>query len=127
MIIKQLSIFLQNKVGRFNDILMLLGDAGINLKAFTVSESSDYGILRLITDDQYRAKEVLLGNSYAVSTTEVVYLECGDYPGELSQYMKKVADANISIEYMYAFSDGDKARVIIRTDDIERCDEVLRK
>ncbi len=125
MIIKQLSIFLQNKVGRFNDILKLLGDAGINLQAFTVNENSDYGILRLITDNQYRAKEVLLSSSYAVSTTDVVYLECKDVPGELSQHMRKLAEENISIEYMYAFSDAGKAHVIIRTDDIEKCDKLL--
>lgn len=125
MIIKQLSIFLNNEIGRFTEVTQLLAEAGINLRAFTLSEVSDFGILRLITDNNDKAIATLQSHSYAVSTTEVVYLEMDDTPGTLANNIAKLSDAGISVEYMYAFSQGDMASVVIRTNDIHRCNEVV--
>ena len=125
MIIDQLSIFLNNAVGRVTEVTTILGKAGVNLKAFTLSESSDFGILRLITENTEKAAEVLLENHFAVNRTKVVYLELGDTPGALSQCIQKVSDAGVSIEYMYAFSTGNAASVVIRTEDVERCNALI--
>jgi len=126
MLIKQLSIFLENKKGRFTEVAKLLGEAGVNMSAFTVSESSDFGILRLIVSDTDTAIRALRDKLYAVSVTEVVCLYCPNEPGALAQAMDIITQAGIFIEYMYAFSQGDTAHVIIRPDNISRCVEVLQ-
>ena len=126
MLIKQLSIFLENKKGRFTEVAKILGDAGVNMSAFTVSENSDFGILRLIVSDADKAIQALRDNLYAVSTTDVVCLYCPHQPGALAKAMEIITKAGIFIEYMYAFSQGDSAHVIIRPDDINRCVEVLQ-
>jgi hypothetical protein len=126
MLIKQLSIFLENKKGRFTEVARILGEAGVNMSAFTVSESSDFGILRLIVSDTDKAIAVLREQLYAVSITEVVCLHCPNQPGALAKAMDIITQAGIFIEYMYAFSQGDSAHVIIRPDEIERCVEVLQ-
>jgi hypothetical protein len=125
MIIKQLSIFLNNKIGRFADVIRILASENINLQAFTVSESSDFGILRLIVDDADRATSVLRDASFAVSQTDVVLIETPDTPGSLSPAIDMLTNAGISIEYMYAFSSNNRAKVVIRTNDIARCEELL--
>ncbi len=125
MIIQQLSIFLNNEIGRFTEVTHILAEAGVNLQAFTLSEVSDFGILRLITDNNEKAIATLQAHSYAVSTTEVVYLELPDRPGTLAKSIEKLSDAGISVEYMYAFSQGNTASVVIRTDDIRQCNDVV--
>ena len=125
MIIKQLSIFLNNKIGRFADVIRILASENINLQAFTVSESSDFGILRLIVDDADRATSVLRDASFAVSQTDVVLIETPDTPGSLSPAIDMLTNAGLSIEYMYAFSSNNRAKVVIRTNDIARCEELL--
>ncbi len=126
MLIKQLSIFLENKKGRFTEVAKILGEAGINMSAFTVSESSDFGILRLIVSDTDKAIQVLREKLYAVSITDVVCLFCPNQPGALVKALNIITEAGIFIEYMYAFSQGDSAHVIIRPDDVEKCAEVLK-
>lgn len=126
MLIKQLSIFLENKKGRFTEVAKLLGEAGVNMSAFTVSENSDFGILRLIVSDTEKALEVLRSNLYAVSVAEVVCLHCPNQPGALARAMQIITDAGVFIEYMYAFSQGDAANVILRADNVEKCAEALK-
>ena len=127
MIIKQLSIFLNNEIGRFTEVTRILAEAGVNLQAFTLSEVSDFGILRLITDNNEKAIAILQENSYAVSTTDVVYIELPDRPGTLAKSIQKISDAGISVEYMCAFSQGNTASVVIRTDDVRQCNDVISK
>ena len=126
MLIKQLSIFLENKKGRFTEVAKILGEAGVNMTAFTVSENSDFGILRLIVSDTEKAIQVLRDRLYAVSVTDVVCLHCPNEPGALAKAMDIITAAGIFVEYMYAFSQGEAANVIIRPDNIERSSEVLR-
>jgi len=125
MLIKQLSIFLENKKGRFTEVTTILGDAGVNMTAFTVAENSDFGIVRIIVDDPEKAKTVLKENKYAVTVTDVICLQTPNEPGVLSKIMKIVAQADISVEYMYAFSFGKGAIVIIRPNDLEKTVSVL--
>jgi len=125
MIIKQLSIFLENKKGRFTEVTGLLGNAGINMTAFTVSENSDFGILRLIVSDPEAARDVLKEHRYAVSITDVICIQMPDSPGALAKVMDIITNAGIFIEYMYAFSSGKIAVAIIRPDNLETTIEVL--
>ena len=125
MLIKQLSIFLENKKGRFTEVTTILGDAGINMTAFTVAENSDFGIVRLLVSDPEQARNILRENKYAVSVTDVLCLHTPNEPGALSTIMKIITQADISIEYMYAFSFGKGAVVIIRPDDLDKALSVL--
>jgi hypothetical protein len=120
MLIKQLSVFLENKKGRFTEVSRILGNSGINMTAFTVAENSDFGILRLIVSDPEKAKQVLKEERYAVTTTDVVCIQCSDKPGSLASIMTVITEAGIFVEYMYAFSSGERALVIIRPDDLEK-------
>ena len=125
MLVKQLSVFLENKRGRFTEVAKLLGKEGINMKAFTVSENSDFGILRLIVSDTDKAIQVLRDGKYAVTEADVACLHCPNQPGALGKVMDLITNAGIFIEYMYAFSEGDSAHVIIRPDNLEKCTKVL--
>ena len=120
MLIKQLSIFLENRKGRFTEVAKILGEAGINMSAFTVSENSDFGILRLIVSDTDKAIEILRNQKYAVSITDVVCLHCPNEPGALAKVMDIITGAGIFVEYMYAFLGGksvDHAYMIFRVAD----------
>ena len=126
MLTKQLSIFLENKRGRFTEVAKLLGEEGINMTAFTVSENSDFGILRLIVTDNEKAIQVLRHYKFAVTEADVIYLHCPNKPGALARVMDILTRANIFIEYMYAFSEGESANVVIRPDNLSLCLEVLK-
>ena len=125
MTIKQLTIFLENRTGRINEVAKILGAAGINMKAFSMAETADFGLLRLIVQDVDKAVEVLRAASFAVMVTDVLCINCPNVPGALSVVLEKLAAENIFIEYMYAFSDGDSANVVIRPDNVEAAVKVL--
>lgn len=125
MIIKQLSIFLENRTGRINEVAKILADNGINMVAFSMAETADFGLLRLIVPDVDMAVEVLRGADIAVMVTDVIHLKCTNTPGSLSTVLEKLAANNVFIEYMYAFSDGEEASIIIRPDNIEAAVKVL--
>ena len=125
MIIKQLSVFLQNKLGRFSEMATVLGEAGVNMQAFTVAENADFGIVRLIVEDVDKAVSVLREHSFAVSVNDVL-AEMPDVPGALSVYMNRLTDAGLFIEYMYAFSQASNARVVIKVNDVARGEELIK-
>ena len=125
MTIKQLSVFLENKTGRINEVTKILGRNGINMLAFSMAETADFGILRLVVSEVEKATEILRAADFAVMMTDVVCITCENVPGALSSILERLATEGIFIEYMYAFSDGDKANVVIRTNDIDRSVEVL--
>ncbi len=124
---KQLSIFLENKTGRINDVTRILGKNGINMHAFSMAESTDFGILRLIVSEVGKAVEILRENNFAVMLTDVVCIKCNNTAGSLSAILEKLAEQDIFIEYMYAFADGDFANVVIRPNDVEKCLAVLKE
>ncbi|MDR2936536.1 MAG: ACT domain-containing protein [Rikenellaceae bacterium] len=127
MIAKQLSVFLENKTGRINEVTRILGTAGINMTAFSIAETTDFGILRVIVSDIDKAVAVLRENHYTVRLTDVVCLDCPNVPGALSEVLEHLAGENVFIEYMYAFSRGEIASVVIRPTDIARCVAILEK
>ena len=127
MTIKQLTIFLENRTGRINEVAKILGAHGINMKAFSMAETADFGLLRLIVSDVDKAVQVLRDASFAVMLTDVVCINASNVPGSLSAILDKLASYDIFIEYMYAFSECDTANIVIRTNDLEKCISILKE
>lgn len=127
MTIKQLSIFLENKTGRINDVTRILGANGINMHAFSMAETTDFGILRLIVSEVEKAVDILRENNFAVKVTDVVCIKCSNTAGSLASILEQLAVQNIFIEYMYAFADGDFANIIIKPNNLEKCVAVLKE
>jgi hypothetical protein len=127
MTIKQVSVFLENKTGRINHVTKILAANGINMHAFSMAETTEFGILRLIVSDVDKAVAVLRDANFAVMLTDVVCISCPDVAGSLASVLDQLAEHDIFIEYMYAFASGDNANVVIRPNDIEKCEQLLAK
>ncbi|HYA31168.1 MAG TPA: ACT domain-containing protein [Thermodesulfovibrionales bacterium] len=129
MKVEQISIFLENKSGRLADVTDVLAKAGINIRALSLADTADFGILRLIVNTTQRAKEVLKENGFTVGKTEVVAIEVPDRPGGLSGILNALQGEAINVEYMYAFvqKSGENAIIIFRFDDLEKAIQVLQK
>lgn len=127
MIIKQLSIFLENKMGRLSEVATLLSEAEINMTAFSIADTSDFGILRVIVSDPEKALKILKIHNFSVNLTDVICLISPNEPGSLARALKILRDEKIQIEYMYAFSMDNSANVIIRPSDTNQCIEILQK
>ena len=123
----QLSVFLENKTGRLNDSKKILAEAGINMTAFSVADNSDFGILRVLVSDPEKAKQVLKEKGFAVKLTNVLALRIGNSAGTLYGILDKLAESKVYIEYMYAFSEGEQASVVIRPNDIDQAIEILKE
>jgi len=128
MKVKQLSIFMENRAGRLAEVSRLLGEAGVNIRALSLADTSDFGILRLIVNDVNRALGVLREAGHTVSLTDVVAVEVPDRPGGLAGVLQPLSAAGINVEYMYAFVEkaADKAVVIFRFENIDAAAAVLR-
>ncbi len=129
MKVEQISIFLENKAGRLAEVTGILGDAGINIRALSLADTSDFGILRLIVHDNEKAKQVLKEHGFTVGRTEVVAAEVEDRPGGLNRILQILFEAGINVEYMYAFvqQSGQNAVLIFRFDDIDNAVDVLMR
>ena len=129
MNVEQISIFLENKSGRLAEVTSVLSDAGINIRALYLADTSDFGILRLIVDDTEKARKVLKEKGFTVEKTRVVAIEVSDKPGGLSKILNTIKAEGINVEYMYAFVEksGENAIVIFRFDELEKSIEVLRQ
>ncbi|MEM0528819.1 ACT domain-containing protein [Zongyangia sp. HA2173] len=129
MVVKQLSVFIENKSGRLVQITEILGKNQIDIRAVSIADTTSFGILRLIVDDPDRAKIVLREAGFTVSITEVIAISIEDEPGGLSKALRVLSNAQISVEYMYAFlSREDKtAYVIFRVEDNDEAVQALRK
>lgn len=127
MIIKQLSVFLENKSGRLSEVTTVLGKAGINMTAFSIADTSDFGILRVIVSDPKKALEILKENNFSVRLTDVICLKCANEPGSLSNILGILDNEGVAIEYMYAFSTGDTANIVIRPTNVQKGIEILQK
>lgn len=127
MIIKQLSVFLENKSGRLNEVATLLAQAGINMSAFSVADTTEFGILRLIVSDPGKACDVLKKGGFTVRLTEVVCLHTPNVPGALAKALNILAEDGVFIEYLYAFSMGkDSANIVLKPEDIQKCIQVFQ-
>ena len=125
MTIKQVSVFLENKTGRINEVAKTLSRHGINMQAFSMAETTDFGILRLIVSDVDKAVEVLRNENFAVMLTDVIFLHCPNKAGALANILDQLAASEVSIEYMYAFAEDDMANIVVRPTDIALCEKAL--
>ncbi len=127
MKVEQLSIFLENKSGRLAEVTRVLGKAGVNIRALSVAETSDFGILRLIVNNIDKALDALKNSNFTVSRTEVIAVEVPDKPGGLSEILDILENNKVNVEYMYAFVEGssDNALIVFRFDDNNRAIEIL--
>lgn len=120
MNVEQISIFLENQPGRLAEVTRIFEEGGINIRALALADTSEFGILRLIVNDNEKARELLKDHGYAVGVTEVVAVEVEDRPGGLHRILTVLARRGINVEYMYAFvrQSGRNAVMIFRFDDI---------
>lgn len=129
MLISQISVFVENKPGRLSEITGFLAEAKIDIRAFSIADTTDFGILRLIVSDPEKASEVLKANNVTVSKTQVIAVKIHDQPGALHEILATLHEADISVEYAYAFTtrSRDDAYVILRIENIAQAIEVLQK
>ncbi len=127
MKVEQISVFMENKPGRLEHVTRVLADADINIRALSLADTSDFGILRLILNDIDTAEKALQNEGFTVRRTHVVAVEIPDCPGGMHSISKALGGKNINVEYAYAFVErsGENAIIIFRFDDIDRGIEVL--
>lgn len=126
MIIHQLSVFLENKSGRLTEVLEVLGEENIRITALSVADTSEFGILRLIVPDPARAREKLKSKNFTVNLTEVISVMAPNEAKHYAKVLRILSDIDISVEYTYAFSVGDKSIIILRCSDSEKAIEALK-
>jgi hypothetical protein len=128
MIIKQLSVFLENRTGRLTELTGALAEHDINISAFSIADTADYGILRMIVDRPELAETILREKGFAVKITEVVCMIIPHRPGGLHKALQIISDNNVAIDYMYAFASGEcQATVVIRADSLQKIIAVLQE
>jgi hypothetical protein len=128
MRVKQLSIFVENRSGRLAEVTGAMGAEQINIRALSLADTADFGILRLIVNDAPKAHAALKRYGFTVSETDVIAVEIPDHPGGLANVLRILADKKISVEYMYAFVEksSDNAVVIFRMEDVDNAIKTLQ-
>ncbi|MCL2459594.1 MAG: ACT domain-containing protein [Desulfobulbus sp.] len=129
MRVEQIAVFLENKSGRLAEITRILAENDINIRALSVADTADFGILRLIVDKVDLAKEVLRAGGFTVGKTNVVAVEVPDRAGGLANVLKVVNEAGLNVEYMYAFvnKSGADAVLIFRFDEMDQAIAMLQE
>ncbi len=127
MAIKQLTVFIQHKKGTVVSVTEILAKNNINLRALSIAETQDFGILRLIVNDEAAAEKVLKENGYLIKVIDVVGVKIGDEPGKLTAALDVLDKANINVEYLYAFMARTEkhAYVVLRVEDNNEAESVL--
>ena len=117
--LKQLTIFVENKQGSLVDITDTLAEKNVNLRALSIADTQDFGLLRLIVNDNDAAVSALADKGYVLKVTEVVGVKIGDQPGKLSKALSVLAQAGVNVEYLYAFMARTEkhAYVVLRVED----------
>jgi len=129
MRVEQIAVFLENKSGRLAEITAILAENDINIRALSVADTADFGILRLIVDDVEKAKNILKDGGFTVGKTDVLAVEVADKTGGLATVLRSLHRADINVEYMYAFVNktGENAVLIFRFEKMDEAIEVLQK
>ena len=127
MIIKQLTVFLENKTGRLNEVTRLLGNSDINMSALSLADTSEFGILRMIVSDPEKALAILKEADFSARLTDVICLSSPNEPGALARALNILSGEGVFIEYLYAYSmDNKSANIVLKPDNIKKCIEVLQ-
>ncbi|MFN4197012.1 MAG: ACT domain-containing protein [Caldimicrobium sp.] len=129
MKIKQLSVFLENKKGRLYEALKVLAEANINIRALSIADTSDFGILRMIVNNPDEAKKALEEAGFTAKVTNVVAVGVKDRPGGLAEVLKILYEKDINVEYVYAFVEksGEEALVVLRTNNLDKTIDFLKE
>lgn len=126
MIVKQLSVFLENKLGRLHEVLDILAKNDVNIVALSLADSSDYGMLRMMVSDPEKGREKLRENEFAAKLTDVLCIGVDHAVGSLSQAMGQLSREEVDVEYMYAFANGTDAAAVLKSDDPARVIDILK-
>ena len=129
MSVKQISVFLENSKGRLAEVTRTLSREKINIRALSLADTADFGVLRIIVDNPDRCLAVLKSRAFVAQVTEVIAVEVEDKPGGLARILEVLDQDNVNVEYMYAYVEKtrDNAIVICRIDDRERALQILEK
>ncbi len=129
MAVRQISVFLENKIGRLAEITQILGNKEINIRALAIADTTEFGILRMIVDRPQKAYEALEERGFTVSQTEVVVVEVEDKPGGLAQVMAILGKEGINVEYLYAFvaPKGRGALVVLKIEEKKATVDLLQE
>jgi hypothetical protein len=129
MKITQISVFLENRKGRLYEVCSLLGKNKINIRALTIAETPEFGILRIVVDKPQEAIKVLKNNGFSANLTDIVAVEVEDKPGGLAGILKVLSTGDINVEYMYGFLEksSDKALLVFRFEEPDKAIKILRK
>ena len=129
MLVKQISVFLENNPGRLADVTSVLGDNDIDIRALSIADTTDFGILRIIVNNPDKALEKLKAEGFTVNSTNIITIAIDDTPGGLAMCLRILMNAHIGIEYMYAFTGKivDKALVVIRAANNEEAIKIFEK
>jgi len=127
MIIQQISVFLENRLGTLAEVLAILNNHNINIRAMSVAETADFGILRFIVNRPEEVAKVLKEANIAVKITPVLTMVLDDNPGKLLEKIQNLSDAGISIEYFYAFAvvGTEQARIVIKVGDLQQAQQLI--
>ncbi len=128
MHVRQIAIFLENNPGRLADISHTLAVSNINIRALSLADTADFGILRLVVNDTDKAQKVLKEQGFTVGTTDVLAVEVPDKPGGLDSILQVVRTAALNVEYMYAFTkkSGETGILLFRFDDLAGAEQIFR-
>ena len=126
---EQISIFLENKAGRLAEVTAILRDSNVNIRALSLADTTDFGILRLIVNDNKKAEEALKREGFTVGKTNVLAVKVEDSPGGLNRVLDPLCAQDVNVEYMYAFATPktNRAIMIFRFDDIDRAIRILKE
>ncbi|MCI9076304.1 MAG: amino acid-binding protein [Dorea sp.] len=123
--VQQLSVFLENRAGRLDEVLSVLAEGGVNIVALSLADTSDYGMLRMIVSDPHKGRVVLKDAGITAMLTDVVAFRVSHDTGSLSKAMHQLVEGEINIEYMYAFANGDDAAAVLKSDEPVRVVDIL--
>ena len=128
MRVEQLAVFLENKAGRLAEVTEILEETNVNIRALSLADTSDFGVLRMIVDDTASAGEALKNGGFTIAVINVVAVEVTDQPGGLHHILKLMATSGVNVEYMYAFvtRPGDNAMMIFRFSDTDKALALLQ-
>ncbi len=125
--VKQIAVFLENQAGKASACCKILKDAGVNLDALSIADTREFGILRIITDDNAKALSALRGAGFLSSEVELVGLEVPDEAGALSDLLIALGDGGVNVEYMYSYAETDgRAKIVFKTGSPEKAVELLK-
>ena len=126
MIVKQLSVFLENRQGRLGEVLRVLKENKVNIQSLSLADTTEYGLLRLIVDNPETGKEKLCEAGFSAMLTNVFLIKVPHEPGSLQKVLQIISEQEINVEYMYALTvKGDEAAVVMKTSDLEKARKVF--